>query len=126
MSYAILDFSESLGRVPIGPPDIVAVVAAWGYGEGQGTDGGHGYSADGATEWSGGFLLKLKDGRFAYLTGWCDYTGWGCQDGAEVTYFDALPSLTSLEADPPTGWDEQPADLNRWLSSGAQDPHSLP
>ena len=31
--------------------------------------------------WTGGFVLKLKDGRFAYLTGWCDYTGWGCQDG---------------------------------------------
>jgi len=31
-------------------------------------------------------LLEMKDGRFAVLTGWCDTTGWGCQDGADVSY----------------------------------------
>lgn len=31
-------------------------------------------------------LFEMKDGRFAVLTGWCDTTGWGCQDGAEVSY----------------------------------------
>jgi len=22
-------------------------------------------------------LFRLKDGRYAYLSAWCDYTGWG-------------------------------------------------
>ena len=39
------------------------------------------------------------------VTGWCDYTGWGCQDGADVEWLDAEP-----EAGP--GVDLMPADLN--------------
>ena len=26
-------------------------------------------------------LFRLKDSRYAFITAWCDYTGWGCQDG---------------------------------------------
>lgn len=26
---------------------------------------------------------KLRDGRYFYLSAWCDYTGWGCQEGGE-------------------------------------------
>lgn len=29
------------------------------------------------------YVVKLKNGKYAYLTGWCDYTGWGCQEGGE-------------------------------------------
>ena len=29
--------------------------------------------------------VKLKDGRHFHVEGWHDYTGWGCQDGAEYT-----------------------------------------
>ena len=83
MSYTTDDFSEcvtcairdtglSILR------DITRVVAAWGYGDGMGDDAGHKRLADtSATDWSGGFLCALSDGRFAYITGWCDYTGWG-------------------------------------------------
>ena len=28
---------------------------------------------------------RLKDGRWWFLTAWCDYTGWGCQDGGHST-----------------------------------------
>lgn len=28
-------------------------------------------------DWTGDFILKLKDGRFAVLSGWSDSTGWG-------------------------------------------------
>lgn len=28
------------------------------------------------------YILKMKDGTYKYLTGWCDYTGWGCRDGS--------------------------------------------
>jgi|SRR6185437_10611336 len=32
-------------------------------------------------EWSGQMLARLSDGRFIFCGGWCDTTGWGCQDG---------------------------------------------
>lgn len=125
MSYATYDFTESLERVGISKADIERVLAAWGKGEGMGEDAGHyRWSEDGVTEWSGGFLMQLRDGRFAYLTGWCDYTGWGCQDGAELHHFDAKPELSALAAmteypngPAPEQWDIEPADLNRWLAS---------
>lgn len=107
------------------------MIAAWGGGDGMGANDGMkpGWAEDGATDWSGGFLLRLKDGRYAYVWGWCDYTGWGCQDGAYVRYYDSEPRLVSLafhsvaEHDSkPFDWDESPADLNRWLAHGAKDP----
>ncbi len=27
------------------------------------------------------WVLKLTDGRFVLVEGWCDYTGWDCQSG---------------------------------------------
>ena len=36
---------------------------------------------DGA-RWVG--LFELNDGRFVAISSWCDYTGWGCQDGGEM------------------------------------------
>lgn len=39
------------------------------------------------------FVLKMTDGRFAYVSAWCDYTGWDCRSGAEVTYADSLEEL---------------------------------
>jgi hypothetical protein len=122
MSYATYDFTESLQRVAINKADIASVIAAWGKGD---SDAGHyRWSEDGATDWSGGFLMRLHDGRFAYLTGWCDYTGWGCQDGAELHYYDAQPELSALatvteypNGPAPEEWDIEPADLNRWLTS---------
>lgn len=29
-------------------------------------------------------ILRCEDGTFAFLTAWCDYTGWGCQDGGDI------------------------------------------
>lgn len=29
-------------------------------------------------------VFELKDGRYATVVSWCDYTGWGCQDGGEA------------------------------------------
>ncbi len=82
-----------------------------------------GYSPEGGGSWEGGFILELKDGTFAELTGWCDYTGWGCQDGVEVKYHDSLPKppegfQSDEGAEPPNRFiepDHFPADLNRWV-----------
>ena len=38
-------------------------------------------------------VLRLKDGRFAFLSAWCDYTGWGCRDGATMSTCDTLEDL---------------------------------
>ena len=128
MSYTTIDFAESLNRVQINPSAIETVIAAWGGGDGQGTDSGPGWSAEGVTEWYGGFLLRLKDGRHAYVYGWCDYTGWGCQDGAEVKFYDECPALIDIKASSeystqPHDWDESPDDLNRWLVAGGIHPY---
>jgi hypothetical protein len=128
MSYTTSDFSESLNRVGIQPSSIETVIAAWGGGDGQGADMGKGWSAEGVTDWAGGFLFRLKDGRVVYVQGWCDYTGWGCQISANVQYFDAVPPLADVRVTSedgwaePRDWDESPADLNLWLQRGAKDP----
>jgi hypothetical protein len=131
VSYTTEDFAESLIRVT--PPlDVEEVMAAWGYGDGQGEDAGHCRWADnGATDWYGGFLLRLADGTFAYLTGWCDYTGWGCQDGIEIRRFATEPTYDELKASSSdyapapewAEWDIQPADLNRWLRNRDVEDH---
>jgi hypothetical protein len=56
--YTTYDFEECMCD------GIIHVHAAWGI---QGA----------FAEWEGGFLVEKKDGTFAYLTGWCDTTGWG-------------------------------------------------
>lgn len=42
-------------------------------------------SPEGYGSWEGWCVVLLKDGRWACLEGWCDTSGWGCQDNAERT-----------------------------------------
>lgn len=110
-TYALNDFSESLSRVRL-PSLPVFVVRAWGESsEGPGC------------EWSGGFVLRLADGQFAYVSGWCDYTGWGCKDGAHVTVGPTIEGLDIKSSDhrqpkSKDSWDDEPVDLNRWIVAG--------
>ena len=107
-SFTSYDFSESVAQAEgFTMPDIETAIAAWG------EDGDY-------HEWSGGFLLKLKDGRFAYIEGWCDTTGWGCQDGVETTIYGAQPDLASL-TDRKVEWAEDPSDLNRLIRGEIKD-----
>jgi len=103
-SYGTGDFSESIRELAV--TEIESVLAAWGNVDNEGK-----CCDECGGEWSGGFLLKMKDGRFAYVTGWCDYTGWGCQDGVETTFYATQPDLKSLSDIPSTAWDLEPADL---------------
>jgi hypothetical protein len=106
--YTVYDFSESLERATVKAEEIESVLYAWG-------------AKGDMAEWEGGFLCALKDGRFYYLTGWCDTTGWGCQDGISETFFESLPTLKNLGPErfgtpvESSEWDEAPADLNRFL-----------
>lgn len=36
------------------------------------------------------WLVELRDGRYAYITGGCDYTGWDCQGYVESYVADTL------------------------------------
>ncbi len=118
MSYTTRDFHQTLfhRQIAIDPASVVTVISAWGHQGGWG-------------EWEGGFLLKTKDGRYAYIEGWCDTTGWGCQDGAAIMWFDREPSrselVTSLQEALGTkedaDWDEAPIDLNRSIDGGYKD-----
>lgn len=41
--------------------------------------------------WEG--IFKMKDGKFIFLSAWCDYTGWGCQDGGSFIKKDTLEEV---------------------------------
>lgn len=110
--YTVYDLTETLACIRRDCPpgvlneDIEKVVAA------------HGQSTEGYGEWSGGFLLKLKDGQgYAYISGWCDTTGWGCQDGGSVQFYTIKPKLVDLYSG---DWDRNPPDLNKWVKEGAK------
>lgn len=104
--YTRYDFSESLDRVRFDASQVCQVVQAWGL------------CLEGYADWEGGFVMRLRDGRFAYLSGWCDTSGWGCQDGADLVYADSLEGL-GLPTD--VAWDLNPADLNLWIAKGCLD-----
>jgi hypothetical protein len=36
------------------------------------------------------WIVAMKDRTYAFVSGWCDYTGWGCQDGGEAHIFVSL------------------------------------
>ncbi len=120
-AYATYDLSESLNRVSMEGNGVpVEVLRAWGR------------SPEGGGSWEGGFLLKLSNGKYAYVTGWAYYTGWGCQDGAMVVFsdvpeidFNAAQKQFCFEAPPMTEWDESPADLNLWISNGMRSADAL-
>jgi len=115
--YELNDFTESLERVKL-PSKPTNVLRAFGR------------STKGFSEWEGGFLLKLEDGSLALLTGWCDTSGWGCQDGAEVQIYsasDPVPETVKRETyqdgwPPISEWDENPEDLNKWIHDGMKNP----
>lgn len=113
MSFSTYDFDETLKGTGIERTDIKRVVAAYGV-----TEAGCCDSCGG--EWNGGFLLEMKSGKFVYVHGWCDYTGWGCQDGTGRQDFDTEP--TDLQALEKTEhWETTLPDLQRYIETGQGD-----
>lgn len=116
--YTLYDFTESLNRVNLKGLELVSVIKSWGR------------SPEGGGSWEGGFVLSFGGGQYAYLSGWCDYTGWGCQDGVDIRFANsveelALPTVYSDWDTSVIQWDEYPADLNQWLQSGSPDLDSM-
>lgn len=44
-------------------------------------------------------IMRLKDGRFAFLTAGCDYTGWDCQSGGNAFVADTPGRLWQYGVD---------------------------
>jgi hypothetical protein len=44
-------------------------------------------------EWDGAGVFRLADGRYVSAWGWCDTTGWGCQDDADLFVSSTLDGL---------------------------------
>ena len=76
--------------------------------------------------WEGGFLLRLRDGVYVYLTGWCGDEGWGVQDGAAaIVYaeepqwpdpgFFKVPKHLAKRMGVPE-WDEDTVELDRYVT----------
>lgn len=62
------DFKECAKYAPFQIWDIEDILACWP-GEADGDN------------WD--YIVKLKNGTFGWITGGCDYTGWGCQENGE-------------------------------------------
>ena len=41
-------------------------------------------------------IVRLRDRRFAFLSAWCDYTGWGCQEGGDAWVHGDLDALVQF------------------------------
>lgn len=116
--YALEDFIATVLRSPISKDIMKRVLYAWGD-----------TNEDSKTELCFGAIIQLKDKKIIYITGWNDYTGWGCQDGVSL-YYDSSWFYFEKELFPTPDkiidrfgkmdfekivWDEDPIDLNKWL-----------
>jgi hypothetical protein len=114
MSFSTYDFDETIKGCGIERTEIKRVIAAYGVTEAGCCD-------DCGGEWSGGFLMELKTGKFVFLSGWCDYTGWGCQDGTQRKDFDTEPALADLDKDGnKQEWETTLPDLQRYIETGIE------
>lgn len=53
-------------------------------------------------EWH--WIVAMKDHTYAHVSGWCDYTGWGCRDDGDAEVFASLrEALTDVEKVPENG-----------------------
>jgi hypothetical protein len=116
MSYDLYDFTESLRIAGVEPQRVAHVTLAFGE------------SPEGYGSWEGGFVCHTRSGKpWVFVFGWCDTTGWGCQDGAWVYEFDAEPTEEQVRQAwseamgggiDPEMWaqaDRDPIDLKRYL-----------
>lgn len=120
--YTLDDFSETVNALPWQPAKVLAAFGKDGY----------------LSEWEGGFAVESEDGRVAVVVGWCDTTGWGCQDGTTLLcdlsptesnergwqhYVNAWARDGSEWDHRPTAeeWETDPTDLNIWVQEGMVD-----
>lgn len=84
------DWQEAMKYAKFSFPDILEVIfAKEGFNDGD--------------PWR--LVVKLRDGRYGWLDAWCDYSGWGCQEGGEsdicLTKEEALEKIDFKEENDP-------------------------
>ena len=50
------------------------------------------------------WIVRLKNGKYGYVTAWCDYTGWDCQSGGSVHIANSARDAALLAKD---GYEDQ-------------------
>ena len=75
------DWKEAHGFASWGSADVESIIAM---DEGEN---------DGAN-WL--MVVKLKNGKFGFLSAGCDYTGWDCRAGGNSDEKDSLPELIRM------------------------------
>lgn len=85
--------SGTVGGAPVEPK--VWLGGFWGRDEGEPTDLDLKTLAFWNEDWEGEhlWLIEVSDGRFLYISASHDYTGWDCQAGGIVVYYDSRESL---------------------------------
>jgi hypothetical protein len=71
---------------------------------------------DGERDYESWYLvLRMKDGRWCHVTAWCDYTGWGCQEGGDHYFASTEEELVRTCLDQSArrtlGYEETPEEL---------------
>jgi hypothetical protein len=112
-TYDLYDFTESLNIA--GVPKGRIEYCSFAFGD----------SPEGWGSWHGGFVCHTRTGSpWLFVFGWCDTTGWGCQDGAWAVEFQEEPDKDAIivawkdqmYGDPPLeDGDHAPIDINRYL-----------
>lgn len=59
------------------------------------------------------WIVELCDGRFAYITGGCDYSGWGCRDWGETKIAGTVKE--AIELVKPESYDEAKKPISKQL-----------
>lgn len=73
------DWKEAFGFAPFDMDEVATIISSdEGYNDGD--------------SWV--CVGQLKDGRYFFLTAWCDYTGWDCQASGDCSFALDLEALT--------------------------------
>ncbi len=75
---ASYDWKEAFGFAKFSIDDVASIIKT-----SEGENDGASWLAVGT----------LKDGKFFFLSAWCDYTGWDCQAGGDAELSDTLDDL---------------------------------
>lgn len=60
------------------------------------------------------YVVKLKDGKYAYIQAGCDYTGWGCQESGTSKIGDTIEEVL-IEAPLTDEWNDRKTPIKQQL-----------
>lgn len=133
--YSVKDLSETLRRVRIKRDEVKKVLFAWGdtWIPESGINGDTYDQIKGENHWEGGFILELNNGEVICISGYNDFTGWGCMDYVMLQKYNntktdntwnVYKKMFQIEwkeykdanKNKKIEADKDPVDLNRWIN----------